>query len=134
MGKILTGDEMRKSILLILICLFLFSVRTESKTGDLRFVMVFDTKQENISKMKNELVEEVNELLEYVSEKSYAEYLEHTVHELDHDNKRVLFYQNTLYFYMGDGQGIRVEGNFVKNSFCLVEVKPKSFLRKWFNF
>ena len=40
----------------------------------------------------------------------------------------------TIIFHLGDSKGLKIEGNLLKNSFCMVEVKPKSLLKQWFKF
>ena len=125
---------MRKGILLILLCLLLFSMPIESKSKDLRFVIVFDSNESQLVERKKEVVDLMNDTLEHVSEKSFYDLLENAVHELENDERRILFHNAVIYFYLGDHKGVRIEGSFVKNSFCMAEVKPKSFIRKWFNF
>ncbi len=125
---------MRKVILSVLLCFFFFSMPVESKSKDLRFIIVFDSKETQLIERKKEIVDLVNDMLDHVSENSFYEWLEGATDELETESRKVYFYKSTLFFYLGDTKGIKIEGSFVRNSFCMAEVKPKSFIRKWFNF
>lgn len=125
---------MRKVILLILLCFLFFSMPVESKSKDLRFIIVFDSNENELIERKKEIVDLVNDMLDHVGENSFYELLENAVDELTTEDREVYFYKSTLFFYLGDTKGIKIEGSFVKNSFCMAEVKPKSFIRQWFNF
>ena len=125
---------MRKVILSILLCFLFFSMPVESKSKDLRFIIVFDSNEDELIERKKEIVDLVNDMLDHVGENSFYELLENAVDELTTEDREVYFYKSTLFFYLGDTKGIKIEGSFVKNSFCMAEVKPKSFIRHWFNF
>lgn len=125
---------MRKGILFILFCFLLFSMPVESKSEELRFVIVFDSNERELVERKKEMVDLVNDALDNVSENSFFDMLENSIQELENDERKMFFHKSTIYFYLGDHKGVRIEGNFVRNSFCMAEVKPKSFIRKWFNF
>ena len=124
---------MRKSILMILIFMMMFSFKIESKSNDLKFVIYYDSLETNQISKKNEIVELINDSLKHVNENSWLELLSNT-NELESDDREVFVIENTITFKLGNGKGKRIEGNIVSNSFCLVEVKPKSLLRKWLNF
>ena len=124
---------MRKGILLILCCITLLSFKVESKSNELGFVIYYDSLEENQIKKKNEIVDLVNKALKHVNEDSWNILLSST-NELEDNNREVWVEDNKIIFKLGDGLGNRINGNIVSHSFCLVEVKPKSLLRKWFNF
>lgn len=125
---------MRKGILLLLILLFLFRLPVESKNRDLKFIIVYDSKEENKIETKNEIVDLINKTLKNVDEENYLAFFKATSKELENENRKVDVYFNTIYFYLGDHKGEEIKGNILYNSFCMVEVKPKSLIRKWFNF
>ena len=129
----LLGETMRKGILLILCCITLLSFKVESKSNELGFVIYYDSLEENQIKKKNEIVDFVNKALKHVNEDSWNILLSST-NELEDNNREVWVEDNKIIFKLGDGLGNRINGNIVSHSFCLVEVKPKSLLRKWFNF
>ena len=124
---------MRKGILLILCCITLLSFKVESKSNELGFVIYYDSLEENQINKKNEIVDLVNKALKHVNEDSWNILLSST-NELEDNNREVWVEDNKIIFKLGDGLGNRINGNIVSHSFCLVEVKPKSLLRKWFNF
>lgn len=125
---------MRKGIYFLLLFFFLYSLPVESFSKDLKFVIVFDSNEENMIDRKNEIVELMNMTLENVDEKSHYDFLKYSQDELENDDREVSFEWGTIYFYLGDSEGVKIEGNLLKNSFCMIEVKPKSLIRKWFNF
>ena len=133
LGNILIGENMRKGILLILICMTLLSFKVESKSNELGFIIYYDSLEENQIKKKNEIVELINSSLKYVNEDSWNILLSST-HELENNEREVWVEDERIVFKLGDGLGNRINGNIVSHSFCLVEVKPKSLIRKWFNF
>ena len=124
---------MRKGILLILCCMTLLSFKVESKSNELGFIIYYDSLEENQIEKKNEIVDLVNKALKNVNEDSWNILLSST-NELEDNNREVWVEDNKIIFKLGDGLGNRINGNIVSHSFCLVEVKPKSLLRKWFNF
>ena len=131
--NILIGENMRKGILLILICMTLLSFKVESKSSELGFIIYYDSLEENQIDKKNEIVELINSSLKYVNEDSWNILLSST-HELENNEREVWVEDERIVFKLGDGLGNRINGNIVSHSFCLVEVKPKSLIRKWFNF
>lgn len=126
---------MKKIGLLVLGCCLLWgSTPIYSKNEELKFVILFDSKETSLNGKKQEIVDLVNETLEYLDEMSYEDYLSASYLELENKGRQVRYLNHTLYFYLGDYQGIRVNGNLVRNRFCMVEVKPKSFILKWLGF
>lgn len=125
---------MRKGILFVLFCFLFLSIPVESKSKDLRFIIVFDSNETKLIERKKEIVALVNDMLDQVDEDSFYEMLTYSIDELETENRKAYFYQSTIYFYLGDHEGAKIEGSLVKNSFCMAEVKPKSFIRQWFNF
>ena len=125
---------MRKGILLSLIFLFLFSLPVDSKSKDLKFVIVYDSNEENMIHKKNEIVELINDTLKNIDENSYYDFLKYSKDELENEEREVSFEWGTIYFYLGDRKGIEIQGNLLRNSFCMVEVKPKSLIKQWLKF
>ena len=125
---------MRKGILFLLIFFFLFSLPVNSYSKDLKFVIIFDSNEENTIDRKNEIVELINNTLEHVDENSHYDFLKDVHDELESENRKVDFEWGTIIFHLGDSKGLKIEGNLLKNSFCMVEVKPKSLLKQWFKF
>ena len=125
---------MRKGILFLLIFFFLFSLPVNSYSKDLKFVIVFDSNEENTIDKKNEIVQLINDTLDNVDESSHYDFLKEVHEELEDKNREVDFEWGTIYFYLGDSKGLKIEGNLLRNSFCMVEVKPKSLLKQWFKF
>lgn len=125
---------MRKGIMFILIGLMLFQMQIESKSNELKFVIIFDSKEDHKIEKKQEIVSLLNKSLKNVNEKSWNEMVLSSLNELENEERKVSSYFSEVYFVLGDGQGVRIEGNLVESSFCMVEVKPKSLLRKWFRF
>ena len=125
---------MKKVFLFVFLFLFLTSQNIESKEKELRFVIYFDSKEENLIQRKNEILTIFNDAMSQLSDESIHTLLIEDIQALENEDRKVMYRQSTLYFYLGDSQGIRIEGNLYKNSFCMVEVKPKSFLRKWLGF
>lgn len=124
---------MRKTIVIILLCCMMFNIQLESKSDDLKFVIYYDSMEINKIKKKNEIVDQINHALKNVDKSSWSLLLESS-HELENINQEVWVKENTIYFKLGDGEGKMIEGNILNHSFCMIEVKPKSLLRKWFNF
>jgi len=129
----LLGEHMRKFILCILLLMTLLSFKVESKSNELGFIIYYDSLEENQIKKKNEIVDLINLSLKHVNEDSWNILLSST-HELENNEREVWVEDNKIVFKLGDGLGNRINGNIVSHSFCLVEVKPKSLIRKWFNF
>ena len=127
------GEHMRKLILCILLFMTLLSFKVESKSNELGFVIIYDSLEENQIKRKNEIVDLINDSLKHVNEDSWRILLSST-DELESKDREVYVEDNKIVFILGDGLGKRINGNIVSHSFCLVEVKPKSLIRKWFNF
>mgnify|MGYP006386689087 CR=1 FL=1 len=57
---------MRKGILFLLIFFFLFSLPVDSYSKDLKFVIIFDSNEENTIDRKNEIVKLINDTLDNV--------------------------------------------------------------------
>lgn len=125
---------MKRLIVLTLFSLMIFSIPVESRSKDLKFVIVYDSREENMIEQKKEIVDLINSTLENVDQRSYYDFLKYSVSELENENRKVYFYFSTIYFYLGDHQGVEIKGDILQSSFCMVEVKPKSFIRQWFNF
>ena len=77
---------MRKGILFLLIFFFLFSLPVNSYSKDLKFVIVFDSNEENTIDSKNEIVNLINDTLDNVDESSHYDFLKE-VHELKRFSK-----------------------------------------------
>lgn len=129
-----TGEEMKKCLPLLLLFLLCLSQPVESKKEDLRYQIVFDSEEKDTLSKKKEILAMLRESLDSLYEESYGVFLKEIADELTTENRRVVFENNLLLIQLGDHKGIRIEGNIVKNSFCMAEVKPKSFLRKLFGF
>lgn len=125
---------MKKIFLFVFLFLFLTSQNIESKEKELRFVIYFDSKEENLIQRKNEILTIFNDAMSQLNDESIHTLLIEDIQALENEDRKVMYRQSTLYFYLGDSQGVRIEGNLYKNSFCMVEVKPKSLLRKWLGF
>ncbi|MGN1343055.1 MAG: hypothetical protein ACI4U3_00650 [Traorella sp.] len=125
---------MRKGIFLTLFCLMLFEVPIDSKSNELKFVIVFDSSETQIIKEKQVIVDLLHDTLENVSEKSWKDMIFSSLDEMETEERDVYAYFSTVYFILGDGKGSRIEMNLLASSFCMVDVKPKSLLRKWFHF
>lgn len=125
---------MKKVFLFVFLFLFLTSQNIESKEKELRFVIYFDSKEENLIQRKNEILTIFNDAMSQLNDESIHTLLIEDIQALENEDRKVMYRQSTLYFYLGDSQGVRIEGNLYKNSFCMVEVKPKSLLRKWLGF
>ncbi len=125
---------MYKRILVCLTLLFIFSLPVDSKSNDLKFVIVYDSNEENMIQKKNEIVVLINETLKNIDEKSYYDFLKCSKDELENSDRKVSFEWGTLYFYLGDRKGVEIQGNILNNSFCMVDVKPKSLIKQWLKF
>ena len=90
---------MRKGILFLLIFFFLFSLPVNSYSKDLKFVIVFDSNEENTIDRKNEIVELINNTLEHVDEKSHYDFLKDVHDELESENRKVDFEWGTIIFH-----------------------------------
>lgn len=130
----LLGDDMRKGIVYLGLFFLCFSNPIESKNQDLRFVIVFDSHENNKIQVKKEILNLINEVTESIHANNVEYYLKNISNELNEKNRQVEFENHTLYFYLGDQKGMKVEGNLLKCSYCMIEVKPKSFFRRLFGF
>lgn len=110
------------------------SQSTEAKSSDLRFQINYDSHETNFVETKNEVLNLITKTIDHVDKESYFVLLSGDLTTLNQNEQKVVFKKNTLYFQLGDGKGKSIQGSIMNNSFCMVEVKPKSLLKKWFNF
>lgn len=125
---------MKRIIVISIIWLTILSFPVQAKDISLTYRIYYDSEQENLVEIKNKIVEKVQVYFDQVDGNSVLILLSKDLSYLESDEWKVVYKRNRLIFMIGDGKGEIINGNFAQNSFCMQEVKPKSLLRKWFNF
>lgn len=123
---------MKKVFVFILAWSLLLSVPTQAKSETLSFVIENDSNTA-ISTIKQEIIQTINQSLQYIDETSINVYLSEDLSELENTKWEVSYQNHTLTFKVGNALGTRISGTISSNEFCLVEVKPKSFIMEWLN-
>lgn len=126
---------MRKYILFCFIWTVLLSVPNSisSKSAQITYQIIYDSSMKDVQIVKDEIVEQARSLFESVHEDSYETMMKHSLNIFEKDNRKVSFQNHQLNIVIGDGKGKSVNGTFTKNSFCLSEVKPRSYVMELFN-
>ena len=120
------GLFMRKGII-VLSCMLLFTVwNISAQSDEPRYILYFDSKSKSDLNVKKEIIKIYDDLMEQVDESSRI-----NLFELD-ENTKAFFLNGTLKIVIGDGQGLVLEGTFVKES-CDIEVNKRSWLLELLN-
>lgn len=125
---------MKKAMISIFIMMIFLSIPVEAKTPQLKFSITYDSQESSYVEVKNEILNIITETIKQVDAESYRVLLSGNLSGLNNKERTVAFKGNCLNFVLGDGKGKSIQGNILNNSFCMVEVKPKSLFRKWFDF
>ena len=114
--------------------IYFFCIHTVLTNHNLRrYILYFDSKSKSDLNVKKEIIKIYDDLMEQVDESSRMSFLAEQINlfELD-ENTKAFFLNGTLKIVIGDGQGLVLEGTFVKES-CDIEVNKRSWLLELLN-
>ena len=115
--------------LALLICMLLFTVwNVSAQIEEPRYIIYFDSNNKSDLEIKKKVIETYDDLMEQVDEISHMSFLAEQTELFEFDNTMKAFFLNgTLKIVIGDGQGLVLEGTFIKES-CDIEINKRSWL------
>lgn len=122
---------MKKFVIICLLWASLLSIPVSSEPAIVRYKIIYDSKNEKIVEIHEEVLNEANALFMNANASSYEVLMKSGIERFRKNGRKVSFENHELLVIVGNGQGAMVEGDFEENGFCLPSVKPKSIVKEW---
>lgn len=119
---------MKRWMFISLLWLSILSFPVQAEDISLTYKIYYDSESENLVDIKNQVIKQVQTYFDYVDMNSTIVLLSKDISYLESDLWEVDFKNPCISFYIGDGKGVMIHGSFLKNIYCIKDVKPKSLI------